>query len=217
MGTALTSLSKQNLDGFIIKQIKKIFEMDEDKEYATLSEVFLNFQELPDLLEYDFNHLGSLYWLDADKDGKFSISDFTQFAHTWVERSKLHKKYELHSQLQAYFTLKMWKEVNSKDGDPQKFIDWISNLMLASSKEIRYFDDDQEIPFVPCEVLKQLYEVFYVKQTHNIEFQAFVSLLQEVGEEKGIMNVDEEEQDDYVPLPAVQELASGFIQISFFF
>lgn len=111
----------------------------------------------------------------------------------------------------------MWKEVNAKEGDEQKFVEWISNLMLSSTKEVKYFDDNHENPFIPCEILKPLYEVFYVKQTHNLEFQGFVSLLQDVGEEKGIMNVEEEEQDDYVPLAVIQDLASNFIKISFFF
>uniref|UniRef100_A0A7S3JL36 Uncharacterized protein n=1 Tax=Euplotes harpa TaxID=151035 RepID=A0A7S3JL36_9SPIT len=111
----------------------------------------------------------------------------------------------------------MWKEVNSKEGNEQKFVDWISNLMLSSSKEPKYFDGNKDIPFIKCEALHQLYEVFYVKQTHNLDFQAFVSLLQDVGEEKGIMRVEEEEQDDYVPLAVIQDLALHFIKISFVF
>ena len=89
--------------------------------------------------------------------------------------------------------------------------------MISASKEIKYFDENKEIPFIKWEALHQLYEIFSIKQTHNIEFQAFVSLLQDVGEEKGIMRVEEEEQDDYIPLAVIQDFALHFIKISFLF
>ena len=36
--------------------------------------------------------------------------------------------------------------------------------------------------------------------------------MQQTGEEMGLMSVEEEDQDDYVPLPVIQLFARNFIQ-----
>ena len=60
-----------------------------------------------------------------------------------------------------------------------------------------------DTPFIGAETIKSLYEILNVRQTHNIEFQSFFALMQQTGEEMGLMNVEEEDQDDYVPLPVI--------------
>ena len=45
---------------------------------------------------------------------------------------------------------------------------------------------------MPQATVKLLYEVLHVRQTHNIEFQSFLALMQQAGEEMGLMNVDNE-------------------------
>ena len=51
-----------------------------------------------------------------------------------------------------------------------------------------------------------------MRETHNIEFQSFLALMQQAGEEMGMMNVHDEEQDDYVALPVLREFAQNFIK-----
>lgn len=59
--------------------------------------------------------------------------------------------------------------------------------------------------------MKHVYEVLKVRETHNLEFQQFLSLLQQAGEEMDFMNIDNEKQDNYVPLPVVQEFTKNFV------
>ena len=42
-------------------------------------------------LEIDFYHLGNLYCLDNDKDGRFSLEDILHFAHQCLARVKRYK------------------------------------------------------------------------------------------------------------------------------
>ena len=49
------------------------------------------------------------------------------------------------------------------------------------------------MPFIRSETIKALYEILNVRQTHNIEFQAFFALMQQTGEELGLMSVEDEE------------------------
>ena len=64
-----------------------------------------------------------------------------------------------------------------------------------------------DIPFLQSDTIKCLYEILNVRQTHNIEVQAFFALMQQAGEELGLMAVEDEAQDDYVPLNVVQVFA----------
>ena len=65
------------------------------------------------------------------------------------------------------------------------------------------FAPKKDKPFIGVEVVKLFYEVLNIRQTHNLEFQSFFDLLQLVGEEAGIMALESEEQDDYVPLEVI--------------
>ena len=52
-----------------------------------------------------------------------------------------------------------------------------------------------------------LYEVLAVHQTSGHDFQAFFDLLQRAGEEKGLMDVEDEALDDFCPVPVAQQFA----------
>ena len=64
-----------------------------------------------DELEIDFYHLGNLYCLDHDKDGRFSEEDVIQFARHCIDKVKRFKPHEIKAQLQANCTLKLWVSV----------------------------------------------------------------------------------------------------------
>jgi hypothetical protein len=53
--------------------------------------------------------------------------------------------------------------------------------------------------------------VLHLRDTHNIEFQDFLALMQQAGEEMGLMSVQEEKQDNYVVLAVIQSFAKNFI------
>ena len=42
-----------------------------------------------------------------------------------------------------------------------------------------------------------------MRETHNLEFQQFFSLMQKAGEEMDLMNIEDENQDNFVALPVV--------------
>ena len=70
-------------------------------------------------------------------------------------------------------------------------------------KTFDYGGGAPDVKFIGSATVKALYEVLGIRQTHNIEFQAFFALMQQTGEELGYMSVENEEQDDYVPLPVI--------------
>ena len=84
--------------------------------------------------------------------------------------------------------------------------------VLQENEAFTFFDQNQEVAFVPQSTIKLLYEVLHVRETHNIEFQSFLALMQQAGEEMEVMQVDNEKQDNYVALPVIQRFAMNFIQ-----
>ncbi len=50
-----------------------------------------------------------MFFLDNNKDGKFTIQKFSHLSEIYLTKEKIYKRYEFRSQLQAHFTLLMWK------------------------------------------------------------------------------------------------------------
>jgi hypothetical protein len=73
-------------------------------------------------------------------------------------------------------------------------------------------NDEGAIPFISSLTIKHLYELLNVRQSLNVEFQAFFALLQQASEEKQIMDLNDNRQDDYVPIDVVQEFTRNFIR-----
>jgi hypothetical protein len=64
---------------------------------------------------------------------------------------------------------------------------------------------------VRSDTLLHLFELLNVKTTHGIDFQMFFDLLQQAAEEQGMMSIDLQDMDDYVPLLICQQFAGHFI------
>ena len=95
------------------------------------------------------------------------------------------------SQLQAQCTLKLWDKVCGDEAKESDFVAWLSRL-LYENQTVRYFEPNLDIPFLQSETIKCLYEILNVRYTHNVEFQAYFALMQQTGEELGLMSVDDE-------------------------
>lgn len=59
------------------------------------------------------------------------------------------------------------------------------------------------------DTIETLHQLLRIQELHGTDFQTFFDVLQRVGEERRLMDLDDEEQDDWVPLAVVKELAVG--------
>ena len=75
-------------------------------------------------------HIPTLYFLDSNKDGLFTMKDFINLSKISEEKEKKYKRYEFTSQLQAHFTLMMSKKVCSEQGEAE-FVSWIIKLVIG--------------------------------------------------------------------------------------
>ena len=105
------------------------------KDYISLSDI-LKMSILDDNGDFKINlcHIPTLFFLDSDKDGLFTLNDFSKLSKISEEKEKEYKRYEFSAQLQAYFTLLMWKNVCSDEGE-KKFVEWIKKLIYTQNEK----------------------------------------------------------------------------------
>lgn len=82
----------------IEEQYKKV-KKDDKRDYLVLSEVL----ELapPEDFNVKLSHIGNLYVLDEDKDGRFSMKELVNFGNYCAKNVQNFKTYEFHFQLQV--------------------------------------------------------------------------------------------------------------------
>jgi len=181
---------------------------DKERDYLKLSEVLQ--LKPPEDITINFNHIGTLYFLDEDKDGRFTLEDLMNYVGFCHEKQKHYKPHEIQSMLQGACTLMMWQNVCTEEGEDD-FVAWIGRL-LYENENIAYFESRPGVPFIRRYTILLLFELLNVKSTHGVEFQKFFDLLQHAGEEEGLMSIEQEDMDDYVPITICQKFARYFIK-----
>ena len=148
------------------------------------------------------------------------MEDFQKLSKISEEKEKKYKRDEFSSQLQAYFTLLMWKNVCSEEGE-NIFVEWVKKLIinndnLKKSINTNESEDDSFNPdpnkYVDINNLKTLYDILDVKNTHGIDFQNFFDLMKLTSK-----NIEETEHiekinDDYVLISVLDFFCIHFIR-----
>lgn len=178
------------------------------RDYLKLSEVLQI--KAPEEISINFYHIGTLFKLDEDKDGRFTLQDLENYASFCDSKQKEYKPHEMQAMLQGVCTLLMWQSVCSEDGRTD-FEAWIGRV-LYENEPVEEFDCKPGVLYVSRYTLLHLFEILNVKATHGVEFQMFFDLLQRVAEEESLMDIENSELDDYVPLNVCQNFARHFIE-----
>ena len=85
-----------------LSDVLKISLLDDNNEFKIN---FAHIRKLNNQLKF----LATLFFLDDDKDGRFTKENFSSLSQVYQLKEKVYKRYEFRSQLQAHFTLLMWK------------------------------------------------------------------------------------------------------------
>lgn len=165
----------------------------------------------------DTQHLGVLFNLDSDRDGQFSLPELESFLELATRQSNKHPPHEFQSQLQGHCTYRLWKAIAQEDGQ-EVFVDWFCKLLLRTCttpdtkpKKI------QGHTYVNRETVYILFQLLSIQATQGVDFQTFFDLLQRAGEEMGLMDLDNEELDEWLVLDVVRQflysLREGLLQV----
>lgn len=82
-------------------------------------------------------------------------------------------------------------------------------LLNETSPDRRRFWRYGAQQYLHVDALEALHHLLKVQDNLSLDFQGFFDLLQRVGEERGYMDLRDEEQDDWVPVPVVRDFVVG--------
>lgn len=204
----------------IVKAIDEDFERVQQlaegpsRDYLVLDQV-LQMQNSSESYQVDFTHMGTLFALDRNRDGKFTLEDFHEFASLCKSKAeRLPIRHDFKTHIQAFFTLKMWSVVAKEDGE-QTFVTWICALFGANSLTASRATKKCSSwtgTFYSQDTIKSLYEILAIKQSYGTSYRDFVYLMQSAGEEQKLMKLKDKQVRHYVHETILEQFARHFIK-----
>ena len=165
--------------------------------------------KVPSGMGVDVAHLGVLWVLDGDRDGRFSLGELRRFIELAGQRFKHYLPHEFESSMRGFCMLQLWESVRGEAGKAA-FCEWFCKL-LCENAPVQHFDQVPGVAFIGRDTVQTVHALLQVQMMHDVGFQEFLDLLQRTGEEKSILDIDEEELDDVVPLEIMRLFAEEVI------
>lgn len=206
MGSGVSLLSEQG-EQYITEEFMRVKPEDSNRDYLVLEELRL-IKPMADF-PVNFAHLGTLFAVDTDRDGRITLKDLIDFAKMWASQQRNYERFDFQARMQGQCTVKLCKFVLS-DGGVDAFVEWFTKVVMGT-RELMQFDRYANVLYTTFDTAKVIHEVLNIERTFGYDPQGFFDLLQRVGEEMGLLHLDDDELDDAVPLPAIRLLAEHFI------
>ena len=83
-------------------------------------------------------------------------------------------------------------------------------IMLANKAPVA-FSSQPDVAFVDSDTVHTMYRMLGVARSRHMGFQPFFDLLQQSAEDRGLMDLEEEEFDNVAPLEIVQEFIATWL------
>lgn len=191
----------------------------EGREDLALDELLAS--RLPADYGLSLAHVAVLWAADAKRDGRFDLPELLAFAQRAGQQVRNCRADEFASHVQASVTLEL-QEALGKEAGREEFRRWVRLVLTSGDEEVGARDVEganaNGVAMMSRDAALRLHGLLKVADTHGLDFQAFFDLLQQAGEEKGLMSLDNEELDDFVPVEVldvfVDRLVDGFRSIT---
>ena len=188
---------------FLEANIRKQFEtLCPTRGYLTLSD--LSKLEMPEKSSIKLRHLPTLYCLDSDKTGRFSLEKFLFFL----------SKISTVPRPQVYCSETLLLEISR--GNSDQIANWLIVCLRETGKIVR----NESLPpfdFVHLEFLDPLYWALGTLSLGGLTLQNLFHFLQLDAEENGLMPLSNPLLDEFVPLETVakfiREFLHGYLKI----
>ena len=202
MGNVEAIVNKTSIEYERVKKERKL-----DRDWMNIEDI-LSFQTSNLGLgrdgSIDLGHLGILYYMDDNKDGRFTLKEMHLFiARCCAREERWDKSFtEMQTQCQAWCTLLMWNSVietgehsvkKSGGGNSvqpervgvKRFKVWMVKV-LSRVRPYKTFNSKGpfKTKFLHMDSVKTLYELFNIRQSYGMGYQDFLDLMQRAAEEK---------------------------------
>ena len=249
----LLSHASKQYNRIVKLTIDTLGENDKDECVDRLKRKGLNLNEVlqlkpPDGVLLSFNHLGTLFAIDEEKNGYFSETNLLNFTQNYyckyctIVTEDAVATDDGFVEMDGHFTLCLWRSIDqiechkmndtkkceknpadalktpindlgsSDDADKiEPLVNWLI-MVLTNLGEIRTFKSQPGIAFIHSDNLHSLYKLIDIHASYNIDFQAFLDVVQRSGEDQGLMHLDEADFDDVVPLVILENFLTEYFR-----
>ena len=159
-----------------------------------------------DVETLSLSHLGTLYVLDALKNGTFSEADLFRFADLCASKESEYMQNEFSTMMQAHCTLLLWQDVTTPQGQ-DVFVDWFLALLSADHEMVCV--GANTIEHVRATGVSSLHTILNVEKGYGLPLDDFVQPMRNAAELEGVLDPD---VADAVPLPTLARFANHFIR-----
>mmetsp|Transcript_33807 Transcript_33807/g.70917 ORF Transcript_33807/g.70917 Transcript_33807/m.70917 type:complete len:221 (-) Transcript_33807:17-679(-) len=160
-------------------------------------------------MQLDLTHLGTMFVLDRDHDGRISLDDLMKFATFCASKGKDCQPHEFQLQMQGHCTLSMYDTLSAAGIDI--FVAWFARL-FGEDFATYTFEEYPGVEFMIRDVAHTMHDMFQINDNYGYDMQSFLDLIQRTGEEMGIMSLQDERLDDLVPVVVLEKLARAFAE-----
>mmetsp|Transcript_124612 Transcript_124612/g.265822 ORF Transcript_124612/g.265822 Transcript_124612/m.265822 type:complete len:231 (-) Transcript_124612:107-799(-) len=158
----------------------------------------------------DLRHMATLWKLDADHDGCVAFQELVDFAEFCNERRRIVGSLDFTAKLKAQCVVELWETIRQKPGE-EFFANWVVDL-VSQGEAFHTSSSSPGVKFMSRDTVITLWELMQPLQISSlIDQQGFLDMLQQIGENQGLMPLQTEELDDWVPIIVVQDWVKKFI------
>lgn len=185
----------------------------------------------------DLSHLGTLFVMDKQKDGKFDLKELSSFVALYYDRQASDRgTADFLKEFQGYCTLQMWNFVAKPEGR-RAWVNWFCSLLVEDAHcSFVHRDAVKLVHQVLCHIITSLFlslfssitshsshlslslsQILNVRRAYGVDFQTFFNLLQRAAIEQNLMSSpsdssNNEQLEECVPMQIIRKFATDFIE-----
>eukprot|EP00727_Mastigamoeba_balamuthi_P002527 m51a1_g12271 hypothetical protein (200) ;mRNA; f:215703-216436 len=130
----------------------------------------------------DLAHLGTLYAVDTDKNGRFEEPEMVEFVKFYVTFRSNERSVDVDAKFQGYCTLRLWNDL-AKPSGVDNFVKWIVHLAEENNGLVEFEDRPGE-RFVSSDSVRAIHRVLNMRAALGVDFQTFFDLMQNYAEDE---------------------------------
>eukprot|EP00033_Pygsuia_biforma_P006117 GCRY01006799.1.p1 GENE.GCRY01006799.1~~GCRY01006799.1.p1 ORF type:complete len:223 (-),score=78.57 GCRY01006799.1:249-917(-) len=160
----------------------------------------------------DLRHLPILFFLDQERNGRFTLENIHNFIDLIASDKglmALNSSAEFTSHLRALHILKLQSFLQHPAGE-NTFSDWFTRL-FSENLPLKRFAEYPDTLFLYRDAISTVHDILQVQEVYGVDFQEFFDTVQRSAEEQGLMSETDSQLDDYAPVMILQQFAKDFV------
>ncbi len=168
----------------------------------------ISLQPFPSL-PIDFSHLAVIYCIDSTRSGKPTFNELIDFLSFCESKQRDFERHEFRSRLEGLCLIKLIFDCGVHGGE--FLADWLCRLVIANKPCISV-DSAPGLVYVHRDSISPLFLTLKPYFPIEVEFPEFFDQLQLSAENVGLLELEEESLDNYIPIAVLRAFSINLIR-----